>query len=50
MQGEVIKKIAYDVGIGGSLFVDWNKEQSMVGFRFITYFSSSFRGKKNNYK
>ncbi len=46
-QVEVIKKIAFDVGLGGSLFVDWNKEQTLVGLRAILYFSGSYRGKKN---
>ena len=45
-QAEIIKKIAFDVGLGASLFVDWNKEQTLVGFRAIVYFSGSYRGKK----
>ncbi len=46
LEGEIVKKISYDVGLGGSLFADWNAEQSMVGARFIVYFSGAFRGKK----
>ncbi|MES2140336.1 MAG: hypothetical protein V4511_11575 [Bacteroidota bacterium] len=46
IQGEIIKKITYDVGMGASLFIDWNQEQSMVGFRFILYFSGAYTGKK----
>lgn len=46
IQGEVIKKITYDVGMGASLFADWNQEQSMIGLRFILYFSGAYTGKK----
>jgi hypothetical protein len=46
IEGEIVKKISYDIGFGGSLFADWNKEQSMIGARFIVYFSGSFSGKK----
>lgn len=53
LQGEVVKKITYDVGIGACLFVDWNKEQSIAGLRFVLYFSGAYTGKKyktyNNY-
>lgn len=48
IEGEIVKKISYDIGLGGSLFADWNKEQSMIGARFILYFSGSFRGKKKD--
>jgi hypothetical protein len=47
IQGEIIKKITYDVGMGASLFIDWNQEQSMIGLRFILYFSGAYTGKKN---
>lgn len=47
IQGEVVKKITYDVGMGASLFIDWNQEQSMIGLRFILYFSGAYTGKKN---
>jgi hypothetical protein len=47
IEGEIVKKISYDIGFGGSLFADWNKEQSMIGARFIVYFSGSFSGKKH---
>src|SRR4051812_16163609 len=43
IEGEIVKKISYDIGLGGSLFADWNKEQSMIGARFVVYFSGSFR-------
>lgn len=45
-EAEIVKKIAYDVGIGASLFADWNQEQTIIGFRGILYFSGSYRGKK----
>lgn len=48
IEGEIVKKISYDIGLGGSLFADWNNEQSMMGARFILYFSGAFRGKKKN--
>ena len=48
IQGEVVKKITYDVGVGVSLFADWNMEQSMIGFRFIIYFSGAYTGKNND--
>lgn len=47
VQGEVVFKVSYDVGIGASLFADWNKEQAMIGFRFLLYFSSSYQGLNN---
>ena len=46
LQTEIVKKIAFDVGIGASLFADWNQEQTIVGFRGILYFSGSYRGEK----
>ncbi len=46
IQGEVIKKITYDVGMGACLFADWNKEQSMMGLRFTLYFSGAYTGKR----
>ena len=47
-EAEIVKKISYDIGLGGSLFGDWNKEQSMIGARFVLYFSGSFIGKEKN--
>jgi hypothetical protein len=47
-EAEIVKKISYDIGIGGSLFGDWNKEQSMIGARFIMYFSAAFIGKEKS--
>lgn len=47
LQGEVVKKITYDVGIGAALFADWNQEQTLIGVRAILYFSGAYKGKKN---
>lgn len=47
-EAEIVKKISYDVGLGGSLFGDWNKEQSLIGARFVLYFSGAFIGKERS--
>lgn len=47
-QIEIVKKIAYDVGIGASIFADWNQEQTIIGARVILYFSDAYKGKKND--
>ncbi len=46
ISGEVVKKIAFDVGMGAMLYADFNAEQSIVGFRFLLYFSGSYKGDK----
>jgi len=46
-QVEIIKKIAFDVGLGAGIYADWNEEQTLVGLRAILYFSGSYIGKKN---
>ena len=46
IQGEIIKKLTYDVGAGFSIFGDWNQEQSLVGVRLVLYFSGAYKGKK----
>ncbi|MFL5765257.1 MAG: hypothetical protein ACJ77K_15040 [Bacteroidia bacterium] len=43
---EGVKKIAYDVGIGGSLFADYNQEQGILGAKIILYFSGAYQGKR----
>ena len=47
IEGQIVKKIAYDVGVGVSLFADYNQEQAIAGARFIIYFSGAYKGKKN---
>jgi hypothetical protein len=42
-----IKKITYDVGIGASIFADFNQEQSIAGGRLIIYFSGAYKGKSD---
>jgi hypothetical protein len=48
LEGQVIKKITYDVGIGASIFADFNQEQSIAGARIIVYFSGAYKGKQQN--
>lgn len=48
IEGQLIKKIAYDVGAGISIFGDYNKEQAIVGGRIILFFSGAYKGKKND--
>lgn len=45
IEGQIIKKLTYDVGVGISVFGDYNQEQSIVGGRFIIYFSGAYKGK-----
>lgn len=45
-EGQLVKKIAYDVGIGVGLFADWNEQQALLGARFLIYFSGAYKGKK----
>ncbi len=45
-QIEIAKKITYDVGVGAALFADYNSEQSIIGLRFLLYFSGAYKGKK----
>jgi hypothetical protein len=46
-QFEAVKKITYDVGIGVSVFGDFNQEQSIIGIRGILFFSGAYKGKKD---
>jgi hypothetical protein len=48
LEGQIIKKIAYDVGAGISVFGDYNQEQAIIGGRFIIYFSSAYKGIYNS--
>lgn len=45
LEGQIIKKITYDVGIGASVFGDFNQEQSIAGARIILFFSGAYKGK-----
>jgi hypothetical protein len=46
LEGQIVKKITYDVGIGASVFLDWNQEQGIAGGRLIIYFSGAYKGKQ----
>jgi hypothetical protein len=48
IEGQIIKKISYDVGAGVSIFGDYNQEQAIIGGRFIIYFSSAYKGIYNS--
>lgn len=43
---EAVYKIKYDVGIGGQIFCDYNRVQSVYGVRLVLYFSGAYRGIK----
>ncbi len=45
-QAQYIIKLAYDLGIGGSLFGDVNSRQSVYGLRLELFFSGAYRGEK----
>jgi hypothetical protein len=47
IEGQVIKKLTYDVGIGLSVFADYNQQQGIAGGRLIIYFSGAYQGKYN---
>lgn len=50
IEGQFVKKISYDVGIGVSIFADYNQEQAIAGARLILYFSGAYKGKANGAK
>jgi hypothetical protein len=50
IEGQLVKKITYDVGLGVSVFGDYNAEQGIIGGRVIIYFSGAYRGKSNTRK
>lgn len=43
---EAIYKVTYDVGIGGQIFCDYNRVQTVYGVRLVVYFSGAYRGIK----
>lgn len=43
---QFIGKIKYDVGIGPSVFVDYNAKRTIIGLRLDLYFSGAYQGKK----
>jgi hypothetical protein len=44
LEGQVVKKLTYDVGAGASIFADVNQEQAIMGIRLIIYFSGAYKG------
>lgn len=42
---QYIQKIYYDVGIGTSVFINYNRSYPIVGIRLDLYFSNAFRGR-----
>ncbi len=42
---QYIQKIYYDIGIGSSIFVNYNRSYPILGIRLDFYFSNAFRGK-----
>jgi|GEM_PF-1483585 hypothetical protein len=49
-EGQWIFKIAYDLGIGVSAFVDANSRQTVGGLRMELYFSGAYRGEHKKVK
>ncbi len=43
---QAVYKLAYDIGLGAELFAEINYKQSMVGIKFIAFFSGAYRGAK----
>lgn len=43
-EAQYIRKIAYDVGIGGAFFVNVNAENSIIGIRADFYLSGAYKG------
>ena len=42
---QFIQKIYYDIGIGSSIFVNYNRSFPILGIRLDFYFSNAFRGR-----
>ncbi|HQQ93391.1 MAG TPA: hypothetical protein PLQ93_02455 [Bacteroidia bacterium] len=42
-------KIFYDIGLGAELFGEINYKQSIMGIKFIAFFSGAYRGPKRQY-
>jgi hypothetical protein len=43
-KAEYTYKLFYDIGVGTSLFVNWNTEYPIAGISFLVYFSGAYRG------
>lgn len=42
---QYIRKIYYDIGLGSSIFVNYNRDFPLIGIRLDFYFSNAFRGR-----
>lgn len=42
---QYIQKIYYDIGLGSSVFVNYNRYYPIIGIRLDFYFSNAFRGR-----
>ena len=42
---QYIQKVYYDIGVGSSVFVNYNRYYPIVGIRLDFYFSNAFRGR-----
>jgi hypothetical protein len=43
---QAVYKFAYDIGLGAELFAEANYKHSMVGIKFVAFFSGAYRGAK----
>ena len=46
---QAVFKIKYDLGFGFDIFADVGTKRQIGGFKFILFFSGSYRGTKKNY-
>jgi hypothetical protein len=47
VEGQAIRKVAYDLGIGFAIFASYNPKFSCAGLRLEFFFSSAYKGKVN---
>ncbi|MGE0567331.1 MAG: hypothetical protein AB7O73_05225 [Bacteroidia bacterium] len=45
----IIKKITYDIGVGGEFIFEVDKEQVYAGLKVVMFFSGAYRGKAKIY-
>jgi hypothetical protein len=49
LSASYIRKLTYDIGIGGEFFTELNQVQQMVGLKAVVFFSGAYRGKPKLY-
>lgn len=49
VSAQAVTKFSYDIGIGAEVFAEVSGKQSMIGIKFILFFSGAYRGPKKNY-